>query len=298
MIARFWISRFSAHVFSPFSLSPLIVLVAVTGLLSSAPEVPSQTPSALSAVLRSTEGRRHAKRVRREGYTPAFVFSLPGETSEPIAIDTLTVNRLLKRVGRMGFAATVFDLTVEHRVVGAEPALSEGPWDVLGRREPRPEPGAGLKIAVEAGLAVESEVAGAGEAEPAAAGEAAAPPSSTSSTTLRVLGRQVHVNPVTDEVENLTFIPCPPSRVVRVDVPIRFYGEEACPGVKAGGRVHAAARTVPVWARGDAVPTAFEVDVSALAVGDKILLGQVDIPHGCILASNRPEHPIVVVKRR
>lgn len=260
---------------------------AVTSALSSPPETPSQAPAPLSAVLRSTEGRRHTKRVRREGFTPAFLFSLPGETVEPIAIDTLTVNRLLKRVGRMGFSTSLFDITVEHRVVGSEPALGEGPWDALGRRAPRPEAGAGLRAAVEAGLAVESEVPSGGEG-----GEG------VTSTTLRVLGRQVHVNPVTDEVENLTFILCPPSRVARVEVPIRLFGEEACPGVKGGGRVHAATRTIPVWARGDAIPTAFEVDVSALAVGDKILVGEVPIPEGCLLATNRPEHPVVVVKRR
>ena len=81
------------------------------------------------------------------------------------------------------------------------------------------------------------------------------------SETVRALGRQVHQRADTDDIENVTFIACPPERLVRVDVPLRVIGEEVCPGLKAGGKLNWIRRTIPCLARGDAIPSAFELDI-------------------------------------
>lgn len=65
----------------------------------------------------------------------------------------------------------------------------------------------------------------------------------------------------TDAIENVTLIHCPPDRRVRVNVPLKIYGEEVCPGLKAGGRINWIQRTIACSARGDAVPKGFEVDI-------------------------------------
>ncbi|RMZ53334.1 hypothetical protein APUTEX25_004822 [Auxenochlorella protothecoides] len=92
------------------------------------------------------------------------------------------------------------------------------------------------------------------------------------------VGRQVHITADTDVVENVTLIHCPPDRHVKVAVPIQIFGEEVCPGLKAGGRINHISRKVRVLARGDSIPESFELNVSALNVGDKLHFSDLVIP--------------------
>ncbi len=71
----------------------------------------------------------------------------------------------------------------------------------------------------------------------------------------------MHVTADTDAIENVTLVHCPPERVVRVDVPVKVYGEEVCPGIKAGARINWIKRTVPCVVPGSSIPTSFEIDV-------------------------------------
>ena len=45
---------------------------------------------------------------------------------------------------------------------------------------------------------------------------------------------QVHLHAGTDAILNATFIRAPPEAVIKVDVPIVFRGEDACPGIRKG----------------------------------------------------------------
>lgn len=74
-------------------------------------------------------------------------------------------------------------------------------------------------------------------------------------------GRQVHLTSTTDAVENVTLLHCPPDRRVRVEVPLRVFGEEVCPGLKSGGSLNWIKRTISCIADGHAVPASFELDV-------------------------------------
>ena len=84
----------------------------------------------------------------------------------------------------------------------------------------------------------------------------------------------------TDLIENVTLMHCPPERQVRVNVPLVVRGEELCPGLKAGGRINWIKRTIPVLARGDGIPAAFEVDISQLEKNDKLLFTDLRVPAG------------------
>ena len=84
----------------------------------------------------------------------------------------------------------------------------------------------------------------------------------------------------TDLIENVTLMHCPPERQVRVNVPLVVRGEELCPGLKAGGRINWIKRTIPVLARGDGIPPAFEVDISQLEKNDKLLFTDLRVPAG------------------
>jgi len=69
------------------------------------------------------------------------------------------------------------------------------------------------------------------------------------------------MNAATDVIENVTLMHCPPERRVRVNIPLRVFGEEVSPGLKAGGRINWIRRAVSCIAHGNAIPQEFEVDV-------------------------------------
>ncbi|PRW59407.1 50S ribosomal L25 [Chlorella sorokiniana] len=118
-----------------------------------------------------------------------------------------------------------------------------------------------------------------------------------SSATLRALGRQVHMTADTDAVENVTFIYCPPERQVRVEVPLKVIGDDVCPGIKAGGRVNWIRRTIPCVARGDAIPKDFTVDISKMAMNDKLSFHALQLPEGVTLHKVNPALPILKVAK-
>jgi large subunit ribosomal protein L25 len=116
--------------------------------------------------------------------------------------------------------------------------------------------------------------------------------------TFPALGRQVHMNAATDEIENITLMYCPPDRRVRVKVPLKVYGEEVCPGLKAGGRINWISRTIACVARGDQVPEGFEVDVSNLEIKEKLTYADLDVPEGVELAVKDKDLPILKIMKK
>lgn len=110
----------------------------------------------------------------------------------------------------------------------------------------------------------------------------------------QALGRQVHMTADTDAIENVTLIHCPPERVVRVDIPLKVFGEELCPGIKAGGRVNWIKRTVPCSAPGNRIPSHFELNISEMSLNDKVLLSELPLPEGVVLREK--DHSLPVIK--
>lgn len=117
-------------------------------------------------------------------------------------------------------------------------------------------------------------------------------------TSYRALGRQMHLTAATDEIENVTLLHCPPERKVRVNIPLKVYGEELSPGLKAGGRINWIERTIPCIARGDSIPEKFEVNISTLAVNGKLHFTDLNLPEGVELAVKDPLLPILKIQRR
>ena len=108
----------------------------------------------------------------------------------------------------------------------------------------------------------------------------------------------MHLTASTDDIENVTLLHCPPDRLVRVDVPLRVYGEEICPGLKAGGRINWIVRKISCTARGDSIPVAFEVDISALGINDKLLYNELQLPEGVQLAVKDASLPMIKIMKK
>lgn len=123
--------------------------------------------------------------------------------------------------------------------------------------------------------------------------------SSENNRMIRALGRQLHVTAATAEPENVTLIGFPSDRKVKVDVPLKTFGREVSPGIRAGGRVNWIRRTIPCIVEGTAlVPQSFEVDISNLKVNDKVLWTSLDIPSGVTIVLKDERQPILKMARK
>lgn len=126
------------------------------------------------------------------------------------------------------------------------------------------------------------------------AGQTAPTPRAPLIASIRVLPKQVHVNAVTQQVENIRLMFCPRDRrSVRIHVPVQLRGADVAPGAKAGGWLHTVHRTVPLRAAGWAIPPIIHLDVSHMQLKDYLRMSDVVLPPGTELAAPDPCHPVV-----
>ena len=99
-------------------------------------------------------------------------------------------------------------------------------------------------------------------------------------------------HPVRRDVLHVDFLRIDPTRDVTVDVPIVLVGE-ARELIAADGMVDQNLFTLSVNAPPDRLPTALEVDISALTVGDSIRVGDLSLPVG-VSTDVDPEDAVAV----
>jgi large subunit ribosomal protein L25 len=93
-----------------------------------------------------------------------------------------------------------------------------------------------------------------------------------------VVAKQLMLDPSTNLVENVNFMPCAPNTKVKVNVPVRTEGEDASPGVKRGGFPWKVSKHLEVRCLGKDIPPEITIDVSSLDVGDKVFLRDLHLP--------------------
>ena len=109
---------------------------------------------------------------------------------------------------------------------------------------------------------------------------------------------------VSNAIEAVAFLRCPPDARVKVDVPLFVVGEDASPGLRKGGTINTMRRKIRCFCLGSAVPPvrrrresrescmqrspalppnaaqSFTLDIAPLDVGQKIVLRDVKLPEG------------------
>ena len=85
------------------------------------------------------------------------------------------------------------------------------------------------------------------------------------------LARQIQRHPTRNILEHVDFIRVSRDTAVAAEVPLVIVGE--APGTKAGGKLEQQLFTVSVSALPDKIPTAIEVSIAGLALGDQIKVG-------------------------
>jgi len=94
----------------------------------------------------------------------------------------------------------------------------------------------------------------------------------------RVIPRDFQLDPVRDLPVHVDFMRLGEGATIRVRIPIHVVNAEQSPGVKRGGTVNIVTHTLDVRCRADAIPEAFEVDVTGLEINHSMHLSDIQLP--------------------
>ncbi len=99
-------------------------------------------------------------------------------------------------------------------------------------------------------------------------------------TKVRTIPRDVQFDPVRDFVVHVDFLRLGVGARIAVEVAINFLGEEDSPGLKRGGVLNVVRHSVEIMCPADAIPEEFDLDVSALDIGDGLHASDLTLPEG------------------
>jgi large subunit ribosomal protein L25 len=104
--------------------------------------------------------------------------------------------------------------------------------------------------------------------------------------TERAIPRDYQRDPVKDTLLHIDFFRVSASSVVDVEAPVHFINEELSPGLKKrGGVLNVVLHSVHVKAGVDDIPSAIEVDLKGLDIGDIVHANSVKLPKGVTFAA-------------
>ncbi len=97
---------------------------------------------------------------------------------------------------------------------------------------------------------------------------------------IRVIPRDVQVDPVKDHPIHVDFLRIGKDGVIRVSVPVRFTNHAVSPGLKRGGVLNIVRHDVEVYCPYDRIPAFFEIDLEGTEIGRSIHISSVTMPEG------------------
>jgi len=225
----------------------------------------------LIAQRRDVTTKSAVRQLRKQGKLPGTLQSLPGNTSLDLIFSTKQIAAEWRKHGRSGWACRLYDIAIVDDLDAALAAAQSPPPSSTSSSSSSSEP-----------IQEQQQIKGVVE-------------------TYRALGRLIHMTSSTGELENATLLYTPPERRVKVSVPLKIWGKEVCPGLKAGGHINYMKRAVPCLCPGDNVPTSFEVDIRNWQVGDKLypeaLMKGGSVPQGVVVKLKDGNYPLLNIKK-
>lgn len=113
--------------------------------------------------------------------------------------------------------------------------------------------------------------------------------------TYHVFLKEIQVHPITEKFLHLDLYVADPDRPLKMNVPVRFLGTPR--GIKDGGIFEAVHSYISVQAIPAKMPPRIEIDVSALGIGDSILVRDILWSEG-VEPQIPPEDAVVTVAAR
>ena len=97
-------------------------------------------------------------------------------------------------------------------------------------------------------------------------------------TKVRVIPRDFQIDSLRDVPIHVDFMRLGKGATIRVRVPIHTINADQSPGIKRGGTVNIVTHTLDVRCPADAIPEAFEVDLSGLEINHSKHLSDINLP--------------------
>ncbi|KAL6894647.1 hypothetical protein ACP4OV_008745 [Aristida adscensionis] len=107
-----------------------------------------------------------------------------------------------------------------------------------------------------------------------------------------VLPIKVHRDDTTGNILNLVMVQADEGTMLKVDLPVEFKGEDACPGLKKGGVLQKIRTSLMYLCPAEHIPPKIEVDLTNLDVGDRILMHDIHVHPSLKLLSKNNTMPV------
>ncbi len=98
---------------------------------------------------------------------------------------------------------------------------------------------------------------------------------------IRAIPRDFQLDVVRDFPMHVDFLRLGEGATIRVEIPVHVKGQDASPGLKAGGALNLVRHSVEFTVPADQIPEFIEIDVSNAKLGDSIHISSVKLPEGC-----------------
>lgn len=94
------------------------------------------------------------------------------------------------------------------------------------------------------------------------------------------LPKDMQFHPVTDVIEHADFLQVDENSIVRVRIPVRLLNMDRCIGIKRGGSLNIVRHHVELFCSPKNIPSAIEIDMLAVNIGDSVHVDSVTLPEG------------------
>ena len=96
----------------------------------------------------------------------------------------------------------------------------------------------------------------------------------------RVIPRDLQLDPVTDFPVHVDFMRLEEGATVRLNIPVRFRGQETSPGLKKGGVLNVVRHQIALICPAETIPNTIDVDVSGLDINESLHIKSLNLPEG------------------
>jgi large subunit ribosomal protein L25 len=112
---------------------------------------------------------------------------------------------------------------------------------------------------------------------------------------IRAIPRDYQLDVVRDFPIHVDFLRLGEGSTVKVEVPVHVTGQDASPGLKAGGALNIVSHAIEMMVPAENIPDYIEVDVSKAKIGDSIHLSAVTLPAGAKTLSHEKDATLVTI---
>ena len=96
----------------------------------------------------------------------------------------------------------------------------------------------------------------------------------------KVLPKILQYDSLTDKVIHFDLLRVQENTKVTVEVPVEFFNQDICPGLKKGGVLNIVRRTIELICNANNIPEVLQVDVTEIDIGDTIKISNIQLPEG------------------